>query len=104
MYKRLYGYLTINNILFNKQFEFQAGHLTEPIGQICDSVNNKIYLIRIFINLSKAFDTVGHSILLKKIEHYGIKGKNLSWFQSYLSDNSQYIGYNQENKTGNTGL
>ena len=71
-----------NNILFNKQFVFRADHSTEHallelIDQISDSLNNKSYFLRIFINLSKAFDSVDHKILLKKLQHYGIKGKNL---------------------------
>ena len=109
MYKRLYDYFTVNNILFNKQFGFRAGHSTEHallelIDQICDSFNDKNYFLGIFVDLSKAFDTVDHSILLKKLEHYGIKGRNLSWFQIYLSNRKQYIEYKQENKTGETGL
>ena len=109
MYKRLYDYFTVNNILFNKQFGFRAGHSTEHallelIDQICDSFNDKNYFLGIFVDLSKAFDTVDHSILLKKLEHYGIKGRNLSWFQSYLSNRKQYIEYKQENKTSNTEL
>ena len=56
----------------------------------------------IFIELP--FDTVDHSILLKKIEHYGTKGRKLSFFQSYLSSRKQYIQYKQRKKTGNTGL
>ena len=98
MYNRLYDYFTANSILFNKQFGFRAGHSTEHallelIDQICDSFNDKNYFLGIFIDLSKAFDTVDHSILLKKIEHYGIKGRCLSWFQSYLSNRKQYIEF-----------
>ena len=78
MYNRLYTYLAGNNILFNKQFGFRAGHSTEHallelIDQISDSFNDKSYFQGIFINLSKAFDTVDHKILLKKLQHYGIK-------------------------------
>ena len=104
MYNRLYDYFNVNNILFSEQFGFRAGHSTdhallELIDQICDSFNEKYYFLRILIDLSKAFDTVDHSILLKKLEHYGIKVRNLSWFQSYPSNRKQYIEYKQENKT-----
>ena len=84
MYNRLYTYQADNNIIFNKQFGFRDGHsieyaLLELIDQIGDSFN-KSYFLDIFINLSKAFDTVDHKTLLKKLQYYGIKGKNLSWF------------------------
>ena len=47
----------------------------------------------------KAFDTVDHSILIKKLKLYGVKGNNLSWFQSYLSNRKQYISYNSNKCT-----
>ena len=83
MYNRLYTYLAENNILFNKQFGFRAGHSTEHallelIDQISDSFNDKSYFLGIFIDLLKAFGTVDHKFLLKKLLHYGRKGKSSS--------------------------
>ena len=83
MYNRLHSYLTENNILFNKQFGFQAGHSTEHallelVDQIGNTFNDKNYLLGIFTGLSKAFDTVDHKIFIQKLEHYGINEKNLS--------------------------
>ena len=85
MYNRLYSYLTENKILFNKQFRFWAGHSTEHallrlVDQISNTFNDKNYLLGIFNDLSKAFDNVYHKMLIQKFEHYGINGKDLSWF------------------------
>ena len=52
-----------------------------------------------FINLFKAFDTVNHNILLKKLEINGIVGKNLKWFKNYLNNRRQSIKTNNEEKT-----
>ena len=48
----------------------------------------------VFIDLQKAFDTVNHSMLLKKLEHYGMKGTALKCFTSYLTDRQQYLSVN----------
>ena len=60
--------------------------------------NKNIYILGFFIDLSKAFDTVNHKILLKKNSHYGIKVKSLKSFNCYLSNRKQFIGYNVNSK------
>ena len=48
-----------------------------------------------FVDLSKAFDTVDHQILLKNLEYYGIAGNNLRWFENYLKDRQQFVSFEQ---------
>ena len=61
------------------------------------TLDNKKYGCGIFIDLQKAFDTVNHNILLSKLECYGTRGNALRWFDSYLSDRTQYVSNNGTN-------
>ena len=102
IYNCLYNYLTDNSMLYKKQFGFQEVHSTEHaivplVDQIRNSFEGKQYTLGVFVDLPKAFDTVNHKILISKLENYGIRGKNLLWFISYLTNRIQFIKYNNLN-------
>lgn len=68
------------------------------IAQLVDKVKNEVEnnetSIGIFLDLSKAFDTIDHNILLYKLEHYGFRGITLEWFKSYLTNRKQFTSFN----------
>ena len=102
MCNRLYNHLVKNKILYSKQFGFQKGHSTEhAIIHLIDQTNNNFenneYTLGVFNDLSKAFDTVDHQILLKKLNLYGINGSNIHWFESYLTNRKQFLTFNNKN-------
>ena len=65
--------------------------LLELVDKLSEAADKKLVSIGVFIDLAKAFDTVDHTILLRKLEHYGIRGVPLSWFRSYLTNRRQYV-------------
>ena len=64
------------------------------IDEIIKALNNDDCVVGIFLDLSKAFDTVNHDILLDKLCHYGVRDNALDWFSSYLSGRRQFVTYN----------
>ena len=91
IYQRVYSFLQNTGQLYENQYGFHANHSCEHaigqvIGTIVKGLENKQYAACILLDLSKAFDMIEHSILLQKLESYGIRGNALSWFESYLTN------------------
>ena len=84
MYNRLYEYLTKNSILYKIQFGFEKAHskshtILELINEITNAFEKNMYTLGVFVDLSKAFDTVNNDILLSKLKHYRIN-ENVEFF------------------------
>ena len=106
MYDRLTKLLDKYNVVYQNQFGFRHGHSTHHalitlVDKITKSLDNGDIVIGVFLDLKKAFDTVNHKILLKKLYHYGIRGNLNKWFESYLADRSQYVLFGKTSDTRN---
>ena len=100
IYSRLYSFLTSMNIIYDKQFGFRKSHSTAhainySVNYIVDKIESKNHVIGLFIDLSKAFDTIDHNKLLIKLEHYGIRGFFYNLLKSYLSHRTQITNFQQ---------
>ena len=87
------------NIFSNFQFGFRKTHSTNNAftlltSKITESFNSKQKILGIFLDLSKAFDTIDHTILLSKLYHYCIRGISLQWLKSYLGNRKQQVQIN----------
>ncbi len=107
VHNRLYKFLSINDILFENQFGFRPGHSTSDAickftSDIMTSLENKRSTLAVLLDLSKAFDTIDHGILLQKLSHYGVRGIALDWFRSYLSNRTQFVEYCNIQSTSQT--
>ena len=111
MKKYIVDHIDLNNIISTSQYGFQKGKSTldallkfsELIHKNLDKSNN---ILSIFIDFSKAFDTVPHTLLLNKLEHYGIRNNLLQWIKSYLTNRTQQViidKHKSEPKSTNLG-
>jgi len=99
-------------MLYKFQFGFRKQYSTNhAIISLVEKIRNALssgnVIIGVFLDLKKAFDTVNHDILLKKLFAYGIRGNILKWFQSYLQNRKQYIYLNKiksDTKSINCGV
>jgi len=94
--KQLLFFLSKNNIITDDQFGFREGCSTTDaifrvISSILETFEDGGVSVAAFVDLSKAFDCVSHTVLLKKLNHYGVRGTASNFFKSYLSTRSQYV-------------
>jgi hypothetical protein len=94
MHNCLFLFLKHNNILNTKQHGFWNAHnTTTALAALLDFVtaelDNDKYVLGLFLDVAIAFDSLNHSILLNKLEIYGVRGVALQWFPSYLSNKFQ---------------
>ena len=98
-HNRLSEYVNVNKMLFNGQYGFRKNcsttfALLDLMEDITKAIDDKKFTVGLFIDLKKAFDTIDHEILLKKLYFYGVRGTAYNWIESYLSSRFQYCCYN----------
>ena len=91
IYKRTYSFLNKTGQLYQSQYGFRVQHscenaVGELVGEIVKGHEHKKHTVAVFLDLSKAFDTLCHKVLLSKLERYGIRGISWNWFESYLRE------------------
>ena len=104
LYNRLLQFINDNNVLYKFQFGFRKAHspnlaLILLVDKISRALEDGDYVLGLFLDFSKAFDTVNHDILFTKLEFYGVRGLPLSLFKSYLNGRQQYVEYNGVSST-----
>ncbi len=96
IFMQIYQFFQENKLLYNAQYGFRTEHSTEfaaleLIDRVIVDMDKMNTPINIFLDLSKAFDTLNHKILLEKLKYYGINGKALNLMESYITNRKQYV-------------
>jgi hypothetical protein len=99
VHKQLLDYLEGNNLLNNCQYGFRKHRSTKLAATLqCDNIRRELesgkFVGAVYIDLSKAFDTIGHGILLNVLEFYRVMGNKLTWFTDYLFNRNQIVEIN----------
>ena len=103
VHQQLYSYLDENHLLKESQSGFRPNRSTQDVllKTIDDwklalddwklALDDNKIVASVLINLSKAFDTIDHDLLLQKLYAYGVQGSELNWFSNYLSGRKQRV-------------
>ena len=96
--EQLSSHLESNNLLYLHQSGFRCGHSTASLLMYCTdrwykALNHRQYVAVLLLDVSKAFDTVNHSLFLSKLQHLGRSDSSLSWFHSYILNNRRLLVY-----------
>ena len=99
IHNQISAFLFENDMISNSQYGFRTGHSTEHAAlelaeRVLDSFKHNEPSVGLFLDLSKAFDSLHHQILINKLKHYGLSNQALKLFQNYLSDRVQYVEFN----------
>ena len=105
---RVTKYIDRVRILNKSQFGFRSKHSTHHAiinltESTIDELEKELKVGGVYLDIAKAFDTVNHDILLRKLEHYGFRANTLMWFESYLKNRKQYVDI-RNNKSSSYGL
>ena len=98
VFKQTYEYFFTNKLLYSSQYGCRKGHSTdlasvELVDRVSEYLDGGKLPISVFLDLSKAFDTLNHSILLDKLKYYGFFNTPLNWFASYLQNRMQFVDF-----------
>ena len=97
---RFCDFFDAENVMYKNQFGFRKGRSTShalhsTVTHLVNKLNNKQKTLGIFVDFSKAFDTINHAILIDKLAHYGIRGIALDLMKSYLTNRQQFVYFDQ---------
>ena len=99
-YNRIINFVAKHNILSDNQYGFRKGRSTDTaihhalVEKFYETVENDDIMIGLFIDFSRAFDTISHNVLLQKLYHYGFRAIALDWSTNYLYNRKQFVMYN----------